>query len=311
MHPNLQAALMLLNNTPWHLFSIGSSGFPHPLCSPECEAHRDAGSAEMEDCTCVTCHAAYSATRDPDRLREMWERFPHGLLAVRTGLRSDLFVLDFDVHPGGANGLDSLRNIKTNPRALPYTVSAYTGGGGVHLFYQHPGDEYRVKSSSGKVAGGVDVKGENSFVILPPSRKAGKAPDACYRWVPEREPWNHAVMEIDPLVGSLVITEAEEPRIIDTLAVDFSELAEKDLREALDKLIWAAPGTANNRLFFAACRAGEAVYAGVLDLNQAGNMLHDAASKRGVPTHEISKTVRSGMRTGMADAKRGRTRDVR
>lgn len=311
MHANLAAALMLLEYTPWHLFSIGSSGYPHPLCSPECEQHRDEGSEAMEDCTCVTCHAAYSGTRDPDRLREMWERFPHGLLAVRTGLRSDLFVLDFDIHPGGANGLESLQRIKTNPDALPFTVSAYTGGGGVHLFYQHPGAEYRVKSSSGKVAPGVDVKGENSFVILAPSHKAGKAPWETYRWVTDRQPWSHPVVEIDPLVGSLVITEAQEPRIIDTLAVDFSAIAEKELREALDKLIFASPGTSNNRLFYAACRAGEAVYAGVLDLNEAANVLHDAARKRGIPNHEIPKTVRSGLRTGMADAKRGRTRDVR
>lgn len=304
----LEAALRLLDWTPWHLFQLQASGFPRELCSQDCQDHRDQGMEAMEDCECLTCHSCYSATRDPARLIEMWDRHPHGLLALRTGLKSNVFVVDCDVHEGGANGIESLRKIKTNPLALPQTVTSLSGGGGIHLFYTHPGEKFRVKSSSSKLAPAIDIKGENSYVVLPPSTKAGKLQG--YRWLKGRAVGEWEIRNIDPLVGSTITTIPEPPRQIDTLSVDFSLLALNDFEDALGRLKWAVVGEQNNRLFQASCRAGEAVAGGALTLADAESTLLVAGMEY-FNESTAKKTIRSGIRTGLADAQRGYVREIR
>lgn len=298
----------LLDCTPWYLFQVNPHGIPRDLCGDDCRTHRDIGAVAMEACECLTCHGPYSATRDPERLYQMWDEKPHGLLAVRTGLKSNLFVVDCDVHPGGANGIASLKHIKTNPQALPKTVTAATGGGGIHLFYRHPGEHYTVKTSQSKLAPGIDIKGENQFVVLSPSKKANS--DTPYRWYPAREPWAFPIAMIDSLVGSLVIGKAQESRVIDVMDVDFRPMALLALEDALLRLKHAGPGERNARLFQAACRAGEAVYGGALKYEEAKSLVFHTGIEV-LSQHEVKKTMRSGMTTGMADAARGYTSDVR
>lgn len=299
-------ALKLLDHTTWWLFQVQPSGFPRELCGLECEAHREAGSEAMEDCPCLTCHSSYSATRDRNRLQLMWAKHPHGLLAVRTGLKSNLVVLDFDLHDGGGDGAASFKRLGERG-LLKNAISSFTGGAGAHIFYAHPGKEFKVKSSQSSLAPGVDVKGENSFVILPPSRKVGKEP---YSWY--TAPYNR---DVTPLPGALrygVVSKATEDRVIDIMDVDFSKLATEELKQACDRLVTSMQGERNSRLFQAACRAGEAIAGGAMTKAEAESMLAEAVSRLfSKPDHNDMKTIRSGIRTGMADALRGYTRDVR
>lgn len=303
-------ALKLVDHTNWWLFQVQASGFPRELCGLECEAHREAGSEAMEDCVCLTCHSSYSATRDKNRLQLMWAKHPHGLLAVRTGLKSNLVVLDFDVHKEGADGgkaLASLRTLGEQGMLHGACISSFTGGGGAHLFYAHPGPEFVVKSSQSKLAPGVDVKGENSFVILPPSRKVGKEP---YSWF--RSPEQNQAQPLHPRLRPGVVSKAREERTIDIMDVDFSELATEELKQACDRLVTSMQGERNSRLFQAACRAGEAIAGGAMTKAEAESMLAEAISKLfSKPDHNDMKTIRSGIRTGITDANRGYTRDIR
>lgn len=301
-------ALRLLDHTNWWLFQIQASGFPRELCGPECEAHREAGSEAMEDCPCLTCHSSYSATRDKDRLREMWDRHPHGLLALRTGAKSNVVVLDFDLHYGGGNGAESLK-LLIDRGLLRGAIRSFTGGSGAHVFFSHPGPEFRVSSSQSKIAPGVDVKGENSFVVLPPSQKVGKEP---YVWYDGQAPYDR---DVTPLPGGLrygMVTKAQAERSIDIMAVDFTAVATSELEYACNKLVTSMPGERNHRLFQAACRAGEAIAGGAMTKAEAEGILAVAVGKVfSKPDNNDRKTIRSGIRTGMADALRGHTRDVR
>jgi hypothetical protein len=49
---------------------------------------------------------------------------------------------------------------------LPDTLTVRTGSG-LHLYYCHPGG--KIPTCSGKLAPGIDVKGEDSFATAPPS----------------------------------------------------------------------------------------------------------------------------------------------
>jgi hypothetical protein len=73
-----------------------------------------------------------------------------------TGQVSGIAVIDVD----GREGLNNLSSLE-----LPSTLTANTGGGGLHLFYSISGPV----ASRVKVLPGIDVRGDGGFVVLPPS----------------------------------------------------------------------------------------------------------------------------------------------
>jgi hypothetical protein len=60
----------------------------------------------------------------------------------------------------------------------------------------------------------------------------------------------------------------------------------------------AHEGDRNNLAFWAACRAGEMVAAGLLDAETAEAVIADAATRAGLSDAEAELTARSGVRTG-------------
>jgi len=83
---------------------------------------------------------------------------PDANIAVLTGRRHGLVIVDVDFPQGGASSMEAL--------GLPDTLTATTGNG-LHLYYRHPGG--RVPTCSGRLAPGIDIKGEHSFATAPPS----------------------------------------------------------------------------------------------------------------------------------------------
>ena len=98
--------------------------------------------------------------RQPDeaQVRAWWLRWPDANIAIITGAVSELVVLDVDPRHGGDEALRDLG-------ALPATVTALTGGGGQHLFFQHPGEPVPNAATQA----GLDLRGDGGYVIAPPS----------------------------------------------------------------------------------------------------------------------------------------------
>jgi hypothetical protein len=100
-------------------------------------------------------------------LAEGAREFPRRLrndanVAVATG---HLFwVLDADLWKGGCDSLAELEHVHG---ALPDTVTAQTGGGGMHLFFSYDADR-PVPCSTG-VLPGIDVRGTGGYVVMPPA----------------------------------------------------------------------------------------------------------------------------------------------
>lgn len=103
------------------------------------------------------------ATTDPEMIRSWWTGLykDHGV-GIATGPESGVWVLDIDDH-------DALHDIEATHGPLPDTLTSVTGSGGAHLFFAwDPAHEVR-NNQSGKIAAGIDVRGDGGFVVAPPT----------------------------------------------------------------------------------------------------------------------------------------------
>jgi Bifunctional DNA primase/polymerase, N-terminal len=114
----------------------------------------------------LTRHGFKNATTDRELVRRLWTRFPTANIGVATG--NGLAVIDVDRRNGG----------ELRPE-WPVTLTARTPSGGVHFFYSVT---ERVRNSAGRMAQGVDVRGDGGYVLVAPSVVDG----VTYEWIDVR-----------------------------------------------------------------------------------------------------------------------------
>ena len=117
----------------------------------------------------LTRHGHLDATTDPRKIHMWWNRWPNANIAIPTGKRSRVLVVDVDPDKGGEESLALLEG-KHGP--LPKTRTHRTGSGGVHYLLAHP-EGLEIRNSAGKLGDGIDVRGEGGYIIVPPSRTTG------------------------------------------------------------------------------------------------------------------------------------------
>lgn len=103
------------------------------------------------------------ASKDPQVVREWWDRWPTANVCIATGAISGVIVLDVDPRHGGT---ESRAALEAEHGALPKTWTSRTGGGGFHFFFRHPGHEVTNKTN---LLPGIDIRGDGGFVVAPPS----------------------------------------------------------------------------------------------------------------------------------------------
>jgi bifunctional DNA primase/polymerase-like protein len=94
-----------------------------------------------------------------------WKYWPDANVGILTGRRSNLIVLDVDPRHGGD---DALAAFVAEHGPLPETVAVLTGGGGLHYYFACPPGDGAIKSFT--LAPGLELKGDGTFVVAPPSR---------------------------------------------------------------------------------------------------------------------------------------------
>jgi hypothetical protein len=107
-------------------------------------------------------HGCKDATTDPGAIETHWRRVPTYNIGVATGRVSGIIVVDVDNDDAEVE----IKKLEAEYSALPATVEAITARGR-HLFFKQPACE--VHNSAGKIAPGVDVRGDGGYVIAPPS----------------------------------------------------------------------------------------------------------------------------------------------
>lgn len=84
-------------------------------------------------------------------------------IGLPTGDVNGVFVIDFDYSHGGGEAEEKM----TARSILPPTLKVKTANG-YHYYYKMPFD-CDIRNSAGKIAPGVDVRGNGGYVVLPPS----------------------------------------------------------------------------------------------------------------------------------------------
>lgn len=112
----------------------------------------------------LTQNGFHDATKNPSEIESFWERWPNANIGIATGNISGFWVLDIDGELGQKN-LDNLQDLYGE---LPETRTVRTGGGGLHYYFQNK-SEYTIQNSAGKIATGIDIRGNGGYVVAPPS----------------------------------------------------------------------------------------------------------------------------------------------
>ena len=96
---------------------------------------------------------------------EGWCRqFNPWMYGIPTGQMNDLVVLDVDVHDAERNGYASLKMLEAKGMVLPETLRVKTPSGGMHWYFANPKDA-DIRNSAGKIAPGLDIRGNGGYVI--------------------------------------------------------------------------------------------------------------------------------------------------
>jgi putative DNA primase/helicase len=132
----------------------------------------------------ITSNGFKNATTDPDQIRAWWTKDPDANIGVATGGTSGITVLDVDVKKD-VHGDATLDTLTAEHGKLPQTLEQMTPSGGTHyVFLYAPG----IRNSAGKLGEGLDVRGEDGYIVVSPSVVEEDGRSGPYTW---RTPLNH------------------------------------------------------------------------------------------------------------------------
>lgn len=126
-----------------------------------------------------TQHGLKDATTDKATIKGWWALWPYANIGVVTGETSGIVVIDLDPRHSGFENWERF----TAEHGRVRTLTVITGGGGKHLIFESPQGE-SLKSTSGKIAPGIDTKADGGYIVAPPSlHQSGQR----YRWQEKAE----------------------------------------------------------------------------------------------------------------------------
>src|SRR5262249_8324027 len=112
--------------------------------------------------TPASAHGCKDATTDVIAIHGWWRENPDYNIGIATGAVSNIFVVDVDGWPAET----ALRKLEERYSGLPATVEAITSRGR-HVYFRYP--QVSVRNSAGKIADGIDTRGDGGYVLAPPS----------------------------------------------------------------------------------------------------------------------------------------------
>lgn len=121
----------------------------------------------------LTPHGFKDATTDEADIQVWWTRWPDAGIGIPTGEDTGLAVLDVDPRHGGDKTLAAL---VAECAPLPEGPHVFTGGGGDHYYFLHPGGSVPVAHG---FRPGLDLQADGAYVVAPPSPHAS---GGSYSW---------------------------------------------------------------------------------------------------------------------------------
>jgi len=240
---------------------------------------------------------SHDATTDVERITAWWRSNPDANVAIATGSKSGLHVVDVD-----AQSSDVM------PR-LPTTWIARTRSGGWHYVYRYPEGVTSLPNSSkaAKIHKDCDTRGEGGYVLVYPSivdidKDKSATGTGRYEWT------NH----VDPVELPSWIVEELTPKPVvalprATYAMQSTSWASKALDGETRAVAEQGEGGRNHRLNQAAFSLGQIVAGGHLSAGDVEVELMHAARACGLQDREAARTIRSGLNAGMKHPRSPRT----
>lgn len=152
----------------------------------------------------ITTHGFKDASIDPVVVQAWYAKYPGCNWAIATGCALPdggyLVVVDIDPRNGGD---EALNRLETEHGDMPLTVTAMSGGNGVHYLYRA-----LTALGGGKPADGVDFKGTGGYVVASPSLHHS---GGIYRWYDRRGPEDIAIADL-PLWLAAMVSGASRQR---------------------------------------------------------------------------------------------------
>lgn len=147
------------------------------------------GITEHLQCTCgkencpnagkhpFSAHGVLDSTNDIVKLAELFKYRTDLNLAMATGEKSSILIIDID---GNKGGWKSLAKLEEKYGELPNTPTSITGNGN-HRFFDVPSVKISNRSNAlGAEYPGIDVRSNGGYIVIPPSRHiTGK----FYQWM--------------------------------------------------------------------------------------------------------------------------------
>jgi hypothetical protein len=217
----------------------------------------------------ATPHGFKDATTDSVALQSLWR--PGCLVGVPTGDISGFDALDLDCKHNKAKEW-----WRDNRRRLPTTRTHRTRSGGLHLLFKH---DSLIHGTASKIAHGVDTRGAGGYLVWWPAAGFPVLSDAPLASWPD---WLLAEFKPKPRPP---ITPSSKPVHGDAW-----------LRGLVRAVAGASEGQRNSILFWAACRAGEAVRDGKASEDFVTSVLIEAALHSGLDQRGALASIKSGIR---------------
>lgn len=233
------------------------------------------------------------AVSDPNQVRVWWTRYPHANIGLATG--QGLTVIDID-EKAGRDGLRHWRELCKQLEINPQTMFARTPTGGYHLYYI---THQPIPNSAGRLAEGVDVRGDGGYVVAPPSiRHIG-----AYRWGKIER-----MAELPDCLVNMLIRSASVPEHGCSATVNI-KVSDRYVRAAiagcLAEIRAARDGEKHYKLIRNAYKIGQIVGAGwaALTREMAEAMLIAELDRMDNVRSRKSavKTIQDGLAAGMAN----------
>ena len=154
------------------------------------------GKESKEPVTVHTPNGFEDATRDKDVARSWWEMTPKCNVGASLGAPSGgIIAIDID-RKHGVDGYEAMRDWEMEHGDLPETVTCCTPTGGFHLYYR--ADRIVPKSENTDI--GIDIRGDGSLAVLPPSVH----PETHTEYVWETAPEDMPIADADELVYEFI-----------------------------------------------------------------------------------------------------------
>ena len=245
---------------------------------------------------------AWGATTDAAEIARDWQRWPTANVGIVTGPKSGFFVVEADTSDGhGVDGIGNLEGLIAEHGPIPATIEALSPSGSWHLYFKWP-EGFDIRNSEGKIAPGIDVRGDGGMVVAVPSIKPGF--DKPYRW--KNPPGFFDLAECPDWLLNLCLKP--EPKLSERamptgklIATGGSGWADAALRGEITNVLAAPDGARNSALNRAAFNLGQVVAGGSLTEDVVRQRLTVAAEAIGLEPAEIAATIKSGLEAGFAE----------